>query len=110
MMNIEARDLADDIRPTIAKRIAQSLRDAIVTLDVKPGDTISESDIAARFGVSRQPVREAFIQLSEQGLVRIRPQRSTEIVRISIRDVLTYIAGRFPEELMNLPPDPTHER
>lgn len=29
---------------------------------------------------------------------------------ISIRDILTYIAGRFPEELINLPPDPTHER
>jgi CBS domain-containing protein len=28
---------------------------------------------------------------------------------ISIRDILTYIAGRFPEELMNLPPDPSHE-
>jgi len=29
---------------------------------------------------------------------------------VSIRDILTYIASRFPEELMNLPPDPTHER
>lgn len=28
---------------------------------------------------------------------------------ISIRDILSYIAGRFPEEMMNLPPDPTHE-
>jgi len=87
-MNLDVRGLAEDIRPTIARRIAQTLRDAIVTLEIKPGDTVSESDIAARFGVSRQPVREAFIQLSEQGLVRIRPQRSTEVVRISIRDVL----------------------
>jgi CBS domain-containing protein len=28
---------------------------------------------------------------------------------ISIRDILAYIAERFPEEMMNLPPDPTHE-
>lgn len=28
---------------------------------------------------------------------------------ISVRDILAYIAGRFPEELLNLPPDPTHE-
>ena len=28
---------------------------------------------------------------------------------VSIRDILSYIAGRFPEELMNLPPDPRHE-
>lgn len=87
-MNIEALDLTEDVRPNMSRRIAQALRDAIVTLELKPGDTVSESDIATRFGVSRQPVREAFIQLSEQGLVRVRPQRSTEIVRISIRDVL----------------------
>jgi CBS domain-containing protein len=28
---------------------------------------------------------------------------------VSIRDILTYVAGKFPEEMMNLPPDPTHE-
>jgi CBS-domain-containing membrane protein len=28
---------------------------------------------------------------------------------LSIRDILAYIAGRFPEEMMNLPPDPRHE-
>ena len=28
---------------------------------------------------------------------------------LSIRDILSYIAGRFPEEMMNLPPDPRHE-
>jgi signal-transduction protein with cAMP-binding, CBS, and nucleotidyltransferase domain len=28
---------------------------------------------------------------------------------VSIRDILSYIAGRFPEEMMNLPPDPSHE-
>jgi DNA-binding GntR family transcriptional regulator len=86
MMNVGAV-LADE-RSTMAKRIAGTLRDAIVCLDLKPGDTISESDIAARFGVSRQPVREAFIQLAEAGLVRVRPQRPTEIVKISVRDVL----------------------
>ncbi|MGB6117083.1 MAG: GntR family transcriptional regulator [Mesorhizobium sp.] len=87
-MNLASLNLSEDVRPNMSRRIAQALRDAIVALELKPGDTISESDIASRFGVSRQPVREAFIQLSEQGLVRVRPQRSTEIVRISMRDVL----------------------
>ena len=45
----------------------RQLRDAIVSLELKPGDAISESEIAARFGVSRQPVREAFIQLVRAG-------------------------------------------
>ncbi|MEO3997392.1 GntR family transcriptional regulator [Mesorhizobium sp. CAU 1732] len=98
MMNLDAAFLVDD-RKTMAKRIAEALRDAIVCLDLKPGDTISESDIAARFGVSRQPVREAFIQLSEAGLVRVRPQRPTEVVKISIRDVLN---ARFVREALEL--------
>jgi len=99
MMNISKLEFDTEARPTIAKRIAESLRDAIVSLELKPGDTISESDIAARFGVSRQPVREAFIQLAEQGLLRIRPQRSTEVVRISIRDVLN---ARFVREALEV--------
>lgn len=98
-MNIDALDFERGVRPTMAKRIAEVLRESIVTLELKPGDTISESDIAGRFGVSRQPVREAFIQLAEQGLVRIRPQRSTEIVRISIRDVLN---ARFVREALEV--------
>ena len=93
MMNMEA----GGGRTTIARRIADSLRDAIVCLELKPGDTISESDIGARFGVSRQPVREAFIQLAEAGLVRIRPQRPTEIVKISVREVLN---ARFVREAL----------
>ena len=89
----------DPGRTTIARRIAEQLRDAIVTMRLKPGDTISESEIASRFGVSRQPVREAFIQLAEQELLRIRPQRPTEVVRISIRGVLN---ARFVREALEV--------
>lgn len=97
-MNIDAAILVGE-RKTIAKQVAEALRDAIICLDLKPGDTISESDIGARFGVSRQPVREAFIQLSEAGLVRVRPQRPTEVVKISVRDVLN---ARFVREALEV--------
>jgi DNA-binding GntR family transcriptional regulator len=50
---------------------------------LRPGEMLSEQDIATRFGVSRQPVREAFIKLSEAGLVRVLPQRGTLVVKIS---------------------------
>lgn len=36
-------------------------------------------------------------------------ERGTVIGLMSIRDILTYIASRFPEDMMNLPPDPNHE-
>lgn len=68
---------------TMAMRVVLALREEIVTMGLKPGDVISESDIAARYGVSRQPVREAFIRLEQQGLLLIRPKRATVIKKIS---------------------------
>ncbi|MGB3338864.1 MAG: GntR family transcriptional regulator [Devosia sp.] len=68
---------------TMALRVVGALRDDIVTMALKPGDVISESDIAGRYGVSRQPVREAFIRLAQQGLLLIRPKRATVVKKIS---------------------------
>lgn len=78
-------DTAPDAAPekTIAQRVVGTLRDEIVTMAMKPGDAISESDIAARYGISRQPVREAFIRLAQQGLLLIRPKRATVVKKIS---------------------------
>lgn len=67
----------------MALRVVSALRDDIVTMALKPGDVISESDIAGRYGVSRQPVREAFIRLAQQGLLLIRPKRATVVKKIS---------------------------
>lgn len=67
----------------MAMRVVGALRDDIVTMALKPGDVISESDIAGRYGVSRQPVREAFIRLAQQGLLLIRPKRATVVKKIS---------------------------
>ncbi len=68
---------------TMAMRVVSALRDEIVTMSLKPGDVISESDIAGRYGVSRQPVREAFIRLAQQGMLLIRPKRATVVKKIS---------------------------
>ncbi|KKB07520.1 GntR family transcriptional regulator [Devosia chinhatensis] len=79
-MAVDAPDLTEE---TMAMRLVSALRDDIVTMALKPGDVISESDIAGRYGVSRQPVREAFIRLAQQGLLLIRPKRATVVKKIS---------------------------
>jgi len=71
----------------IGERALQSLRQAIVQLQLRPGYLLSEAEIARYYGVSRQPVREAFIKLREMGLVEVRPQRGTFVRLISIREV-----------------------
>lgn len=68
---------------TVARRVEEALRRAIVTLELPPGAPLSEADLAERFHVSRQPIREALIALSHRGLVEIQPRRGTTVVRIS---------------------------
>lgn len=53
----------------------------------KPGQQLSEKEVSAALGVSRTPVREAFLQLAEEGLVVIAPQRGTTVAKISARQV-----------------------
>ena len=50
-------------RRTSVDVVFDTLHNAIVTLEMLPGDKISEAEIAAQFSVSRQPVRDAFSRL-----------------------------------------------
>jgi DNA-binding GntR family transcriptional regulator len=72
---------------TMGNRVFDAVKAAIVQLQLRPGNLLSEAEIARQLGVSRQPVREAFIKLAEVGLVEVRPQRGTFVVLISIREV-----------------------
>jgi DNA-binding GntR family transcriptional regulator len=72
---------------SIAEQVFRTLRSSIVTMRLTPATAISEQDIADRLKVSRQPVREAFIKLSEIGMVRVLPQRGTFVVKISAKAV-----------------------
>lgn len=81
---------SETVRPrlqTIGVRVFEALKQAIVQLRLQPGNPLSEAEVARQLGVSRQPVREAFIKLGEIGFVEIRPQRGTFVRMISIRDV-----------------------
>src|SRR5437764_1054477 len=80
---------------SIAEQVFRTLRTSIVTMRLTPATAISEQDIADRLKVSRQPVREAFIKLSEIGLVRVLPQRGTFVMKISAKEVMD---ARFVRE------------
>ena len=74
-------------RRTSVDDIFEYLYGEILSLRLRPGEKISEADIAARFGVSRQPVRDAFSRLANLDLLHIRPQRATEVRRFSMLEV-----------------------
>jgi len=66
-------------RRTSVDLVFDHLYQEISLLNLLPGTKISEADVAARFGVSRQPVRDAFSRLEMLELVVIRPQKATEV-------------------------------
>ena len=63
------------------------LRNNIIDLNIKPGETISENEIANILNVSRTPVREAFAKLVSEELLEIYPQRGTQVSYIDLKHV-----------------------
>ena len=74
------------LNPTqpVNQQIYRILRRDIVHCLIPPGTPLSEKEVSVRFDVSRQPVREAFIKLAENGLIQIRPQRGSYVNKISL--------------------------
>jgi DNA-binding GntR family transcriptional regulator len=72
--------------PKIKDVICQALREWIVFGEATPGDRLVEADLAARFGVSKTPVREALLTLEGEGLVTLRPHRGAEVSRLSVHE------------------------
>ena len=69
---------------TASSRIYSELRTELVSLHRRPGEVISEAEIALLYGVSRTPVREAILRLAEEGLVEIFPQSGIFVSRIPL--------------------------
>ena len=72
-------------------RITAILKKALFSGEYKSGDELSLTDIAAKLGVSRTPIREAIRKLELEGLVLMIPRRGAEVARISeksLKDVL----------------------
>ena len=67
-----------------APQVFERLRDMIVSLELAPGTLLSRADLAAHFGLSQTPVRDALNKLGEEGLIDIRPQHATVVSRIDV--------------------------
>lgn len=63
------------------------LRQEIVTATLPPGYVLREAELAARFGVSKTPLREAFVRLEKDGFVQIAPYRSAVVTGYSQQDL-----------------------
>jgi DNA-binding GntR family transcriptional regulator len=72
---------------TLRTEVVDMLRDAIVRGHLKPGDHLKENEIAAQMSVSRSPVREAFRQLEQEGLIESFPNQGCYVKTFSAKEI-----------------------
>jgi DNA-binding GntR family transcriptional regulator len=70
-----------------APQVFEWLREAIISLELAPGTPLARAELAERFELSQTPVRDALLQLSQEGLVDIFPQHATLVSRIDLPSV-----------------------
>jgi len=84
---MDARDVNRIPRPALYEEVAERLRQRIYAHELEPGTWIDEQAIAATFGISRTPMREALKVLSAEGLVRLEPRRGCYVAELAERDL-----------------------
>lgn len=74
-------------RPTLMQQVLESIRQAIASGDLKPGERLVETQLAEQMQISRFPIREALRFLEKEGLVETRPFKGTRVARFSPEDI-----------------------
>lgn len=72
---------------TVAEHIAGILREAIVEGSLQAGTPLRQDELAARFGFSRMPIRDALRQLENEGLVSIHPTRGAFVAKMDATEI-----------------------
>lgn len=67
------------------QQVYEGIRQEILNLTLPPGTTIDKNKVAAEFGVSPTPVREALLRLSDEGVIDIFPQSRTTVSLIDVQ-------------------------
>ena len=89
-MNEFAKESDNEYLP-LRDVVFNTLRQSILTGELKPGERLMEIHLADKLGVSRTPIREAIRKLELEGLVTMIPRRGAEVAQITekhLKDVL----------------------
>ncbi len=74
--------------PPIGQRVTEAIRSLILSGDLPPGSRIGQEALAARFSVSRIPVREALSRLESDGLVVLKPSSGAWVARLDLQECI----------------------
>jgi DNA-binding GntR family transcriptional regulator len=67
--------------------VFNTLREAILKGDIKPGERLMELQLASKLGVSRTPIREAIRMLEQEGLAVTIPRKGAEVAKMTLKDM-----------------------
>lgn len=87
-----------DAHGSVPDLVRDRVRKAIFAGDFEPGAQLRQDELAARYGTSRIPVREALRKLEAEGLVTIHPNRGAVVSTLSLDDVLEMLEIRIALE------------
>ena len=76
--------------------VYENLRSDILTCRLAPGDDMREQELAERYSVSRQPVREALLRLEREHLVTVQPRQGYRVNPISLSDARDLLRCKSP--------------
>jgi DNA-binding GntR family transcriptional regulator len=102
---VEEKGTAQRLRPlasfsgSLGQRVYQTLRQAILALEYRPGEILRKPEICEALGVSRSPVADAVARLQGEGLVDVVPQAGTFVARFSMQEIRE---GAFLREAIEL--------
>ncbi len=83
----------NDYKP-LREVIFNTLKEAIITGELKPGERLMEVQLAEKMGVSRTPVREAIRKLELEGLVCMVPRKGAHVGEITVKDIMDVLEVR----------------
>jgi DNA-binding GntR family transcriptional regulator len=79
---------------SLTERAYRALEEQIVTLEIAPGDTVSETWLSKRLGIGRTPIREALQRLARERLVQILPRRGIVVSAVDTDAQLRLLEAR----------------
>ncbi len=80
--------IIDNFAKSLEQSVFLQLEEEILNGVIKKGDTITETSLSARLGVSRTPIRAALHHLAEEGLIKLEPNRGATVLGVSEVDLI----------------------
>lgn len=85
---------------TLRESVVDAIRIKIISHELEPGSRIVEQDLAAEFGISRGPVREALRQLEQEGLIEYARNVGCSVKHVTIEDLYEIYLMRSNYEML----------